>query len=285
MREVPPEPMEEPVYADPHGGGSWGPHVDWSLGPLGRGEDKELVCTGDVQTNPSAGPARGLRLRKRGRLTNALEQAMEKSKGRWRDLANTGIQSRARAWLQGYCSPNLSKVELGELLVGRPVPLSKEQLEAGEKPISPFTPTVWVPFVGDNGCVRALLVSPQLVAELSVKRMFRSVTSVLIGSLRGRAAMWAAERGLPAEDLVRVLPGSLALAILPQPDEVHALAALRGAAGEYSSKVLASLEKGVLTAPASPPLGAFVRWPFSLLFGKTNTRLLAPGVGTLKLPA
>jgi hypothetical protein len=168
-------------------------------------------------------------------------------------------------------------MELGGLLIG-----SRKE-EGCDHAVPTVTPTVWVPFGGKPAV--PLLVSPELVAELSKRRMFRAMTSVLLGSLRGRAAVWADERGLSAMDLVRILPGSLALALLPMQDETVALRALRGTAGVYSSTVLAALEKGVLREPDLPPLGAYLRRPLAWLFRRPNTRLLAPGVDTLVLPA
>jgi len=151
-------------------------------------------------------------------------------------------------------------------------------------------PTVWVPFStggngGNEGDVRALQICPELVAELTKRRMFRSVTSVLLGSMRGRAVMWADEKGVGAMDLVRIMPGSVALAMLPMPDEVTALGALRGAAGVWSAGVLGALEQGRLTSAPPLPLGNFLRGPLSWLFARRDTRVLAPGVDTLTLSA
>lgn len=278
MRELPPEPFED-AFAPPKGthhfGGEWLAHgVGWG------GSGKEPGGSVGAPSAERSGFRLGFRLRRRGRLTNCLEQTLKDSQGRWSDLAETGVQSRARAWLSGYVSSTeCGKIEPGEFIFG-----SRKE-EGRDHAVPTVTPTVWVPFVGDNKDVRALLVSPELVAELAKRRIFRAATSVLLGSLRGRAAVWADERGISAMDLVRVLPGSIALAILPMPDEVTALAALRGAAGEYSSTVLASLEKGVLRAPSAAPLGTYLRRPLAWMFAAANTRLLAPGVGTLVLPA
>jgi len=150
--------------------------------------------------------------------------------------------------------------------------------------------TVWVPFSigrngGNEGDIRALQVSPELVAELAKRRMFRSVTSVLLGSMRGRALIWANERGVSVMDLVRIMPGSIALAMLPMPDEVTALGALRGAAGVWSVAVLGALEQGRLVSAPRLPLGNYLRRPLSWVFGTRDTRVLAPGVDTLTLPA
>jgi len=239
-----------------------------------------------VRFAPTA-PARrgwscGLRLRRRGRLTNALEHVMKQSIGRWSDLSDTAL-SPAHAWLRGYGAGSLSKMSAGEDIVG----WVKEE---GKVPRRNAFPTVWLPFstgaeAGNEGDVRALLVCPHLVAELTKRRMFRSVTSVLLGSLRGRSVMWADEEGISAMDLVKVMPGSIALSMLPMPDEVVALGALRGSAGRWSTQVLGALERGTLTGPSSLPLGNFLRGPLSWFFTRQDSRVLAPGVGTLTLPA
>jgi len=224
----------------------------------------------------------GLRLRKRGRLTNALETATARSTRRWKDLPGSG-ESPARAWLRGYGAGSLPKMSAGEDILG----VIKAD---GEVDKCNAFPTVWIPFSvggngGEEGEVRALQVCPHLVAELAKRRMFRSVTSVLLGSLRGRAVMWADEEGVPAMDLVRVLPGSVALALLPMPDEVTALGALRGAAGVWSAGVLGQLEQGRLVSAPSLPLGNFLRGPLSWFFARRDSRVLAPGVDTLTLSA
>lgn len=221
-----------------------------------------------------------LRLRRRGRLTNALEQAVKQSIGRWSDLPG-GAKSAAHVWLSGYGAGMLPKMTEGSVIIG-----DKEDVETGKVKRNTVS-TVWVPFATGNGTgnVRALLVAPALVAELSSRRIFRSVTSVLMGSLRGRARVWADELGVSAMDLCRILPGSLALAMLPTLDEAAALSSLRGSAGRWSVEVLGALERGVLRAPPAAPLGNFLRGPLSWFFRKEDHRVLAPGVDTLNLSA
>jgi len=273
--EVPPVPLpgvDDPLQAPTETFG-------FSSSSPGSGV-KEPGCSSGKQSAERTSLRLGFRLRKRGRLANCLAHALDVSQGRWKDLAETGIQSRARAWLSGYMhSTGHGQIEPGELIFGG---IKKQD---GESAKTTLTSTVWVPFVGDNGHVRALLVAPELVAELAKKRIFRSMTSVLLGSLRGRACIWADERGISAMDLVRILPGSIALAVLPMPDECVALSSLRGTAGVYSSTVLARLEQGKLTSPNVAPLGTYLRGPLAWCFKQVNTRLLAPGVGTLTLPA
>lgn len=276
---VPPEPFEdlEAPYTGPVRRlvGSWEPH-GW---PAESGaEGREPVAHVGRATAGAPSQRLGFRLRRRGILTRSLEQAMVLSDGRWKDLTGTGMASAARAWLGGYMGiAQQSKMEFGGLLIG------SATCAGDDNAVPTVVPTVWVPFGGNKP--HPLLVAPELVAELSKRRMFRSLTSVLLGSLRGRAVMWAEEKGLSAMDLVRVMPGSIALALLPMPDEVEALRALRGPAGVYSSTVLAALERGVLQEASSPPLGDFLRRPLAWLFKKSNPCLLAPGVGTLTLPA
>lgn len=254
---------------------------------------------------PRSGKPRGLRLRKRGTLTRCLQEAMKSSIKRWTapqgagDLLDAGRISPAHAWLRSYGFGALSKMANGDAIIGETSRVVDDLDDSGVK-IGETThvaehvvSTVWVPFgVDENGAerkggsgVRALLVAPELVAELVKRRMFRSVSSVLLGSMRGRALMWADEKGLSAMDLVRIMPGSITLAMLPMLDEVTAVGALRGAAGRWSVDVLGSLERGVLKAAQPLPLGNYLRRPLSWLFARQDDRVLAPGVDTLTLPA
>jgi len=251
------------------------------LAPLPAQVKKERALCAVSDAPQILGHYLGMRLRRRGRLTNALEQAMTGSISRWKDLTD-GTASPARAWISGYCQGSLSKMSAGEDITGH--------VKDGEKRVHNRFSTVWVPFSiggngGNEGDVRALQVCPELVAELVKRRMFRSVTSVLLGSLRGRAVIWADEKGVSAMDLVRILPGTIALAMLPMPDEVTALGALRGSAGVWSAGVLGDLERGKLTSAPPPPLGSYLRGPLSWFFKRQDTRVLAPGVDTLTLSA
>lgn len=259
----------------------------------------------------------GLRLRRRGRCANALDAAAAKSEGWWEvpsDGGETSLQRhprRARAWLHSYGGGVLSKAIRVWMVTGDTItrgpdgdPIWYEASEGlgprEERPVGVkgpewgkkgwqttrhVCPLLQIPFAGDNGDIRFLWVSPELVAALSAVRMFRSASSTLLGSLRGHARRWAEERGINAMDLVRFLPGTLILAMLPMPDEVVAAAALRGAAGRYSVDVLGALESGVAKGPEQSPLGDFLKGPVSWLFRKTDRRVLAPGVDTLKLTA
>lgn len=281
-------------------------HPEVRLPPPPPGKQERAVHFAPTAPS-SSGEARGFRLRRRGRITNCLEQAMRASIGRWTpfemeggDLPGGGTASLAHAWLHGYGHGALPKMVAGEAITGsRDVTVdvrNDEGVKTGETTTvkRKVVSTVWVPFskrergddrVADNKDIRALLVAPELVAELSKRRMFRSVSSVLLGSMRGRAVIWADEHGVSAMDLVRIMPGSITLAMLPMPDEVTSLAALRGTAGRWSNQVLGALEQGRLVSAPSVPAGEYFRWPLSWLLGRHDNRVLAPGVGTLTLPA
>jgi len=86
-------------------------------------------------------------------------------------------------------------------------------------------------------------------------------------------------------DLVRIMPGSIVLSLLPMLDEASAVSALRGKAGRWSTEVLGSLEKGTLCGPSAAPMGNFLRWPFKLLFARDDDRVLVAGAKSLALPA
>lgn len=256
----------------------------------------------------------GFRLRRRGRVANALEQCSNYGLGWWSDLTKPG-ESRAHAWLRSYGLGALPEVVRCSTITGRVDARDPDgRLEeppgdgggpGGSDPGSPPGPSgmgpggvngSWVvtrtnhpllslPFVGDNGQVRSLWVCPELLAELVKVRMFRSATSVLLGSLRGHSRRWAEEHGIDTMDLVRFMPGTVVLAMLPMPDEVTAVAALRGSAARWSTQVLGSLEDGVSRAADQAPLGSYLRAPLSWLFKKEDRRVLAPGVDTLTLHA
>lgn len=260
-------PVQPRRVRDPAQGPGWG----WEEFQEGN------ACPSSSTTSGSRG---GLRLRRRGRLTNCLERAMKDSNSRWSDLAGAGL-SPAHAWLQAFGHGALPKMSAGEDIIG------EELNEDGDLKRTHVVPTVWVPFGRDNGTgsIRTLLVAPELVAELTTRRLFRSPTSVLLGSLRGRAVMWGREKGVSAMDLVRIMPGSIVLSLLPMHDETAAVQALRGSAGRWGVEVLGALEKGTLRSPSAAPLGNYLRWPFNLLFAREDDRVLAAGVRNLQLPA
>jgi len=270
-----------------------------------RPSKQERVVHFAPTTPPTPRQRGGLRLRKRGILANCLAEVMKASIGRWTAGETAGAlpdslpESPAHAWLRSYGSGALRNMSSGEDIEGVrevvvPV-VDDDGRKVGETTTtkSKVVSTMWIPFSRqENGMeafdgtnLRCLLVCPELVAELVKKRMFRSVSSVLLGSMRGRAAIWADEQGISAMDLVRIMPGSITLAMLPMLDEVTAIGALRGASGQWSVDVLGALEKGKLKSRAPLPLGNYLRGPLSWLFARRDDRVLAPGVDTLILPA
>jgi len=110
---------------------------------------------------------------------------MKSDIGWWKDLAGMGL-SPAHAWLVGYGRGALPKMSAGEDLTG-----TVYEDDGATVLKHNAIATVWVPFEKGNGTgrVRTLLVAPELVAELTKRRMFRCQTSTLLGSLRGRAVV------------------------------------------------------------------------------------------------
>lgn len=234
----------------------------------------------DLPAAPRIGRPWGLRLRKRGRLTAVLESASRVELGWWSDLTSDDA-SRARAWLRHYGGGVLSKVVGGATIEGI-VSTDKDTDDEVTKVTS--YQLLSVPFKGD-ATPRALWVCPELLADLTMTRLFRPVSSALLGSLRGIARRWVEDRGISALDAVRFLPGTLVLAMLPMPDETTAVAALRGAAGRWSADVLGDLAHGVAHSAPSEPFGNFLKGPLSWFFRRTDTAVLGPGVNSLVLPA
>jgi len=173
------------------------------------------------------------RLRARSRQTRELERLAAKLPGWWRDLPGTTPANRSLAWLRSHLADAGAKFH------------GTVEIVAGEEDDQHVFLGVRVLFSSEAGS-RWLWVLPELLAHLYTTRLFRPMSESLLGSLRAKARLWALEKRLPVEDLARVLAGTLSLAMLPVPDEVAALGALRGSAGQWSAEVLGSLARGEL---------------------------------------
>lgn len=196
-------------------------------------EEKEPV---EPACSPEAPLGKGgLRLRRRGVFAKTLEQVVASSIW-WSDLVKTSDTSPARAWLDSYFG------ESGVKACGK-----AKKLSVGEDGAASLW-VVQVPFSSESGS-RLLWTSPDLLAALVAVRVFRPVSEGLVASLRSRARLWAEGKGMSVLDLVRILPGTLALACLPMPDEVLAIGALRGQAARWSADVLGAFGRGVLKEP------------------------------------
>jgi hypothetical protein len=198
-----------------------------------------LVPCGKSAPAPRADLGRGVRLRRRGKLTRELA-LFGRSAGRWwSDLpdgtANTDA-NRALAWLRAHT--------YGQLKVGRMHPLAL----VGEDGVDSTVHAVEVGPVGPEEAT--LWVCPQLVAALFTVRCFRALSADLLPSLRSRARLWARDKGMSDLDLSFVLPGSVVLASLPQPGEVVAVTALQSESANWSVDVLGSLSQGVVKVPS-----------------------------------
>lgn len=223
---------------------------------------------GDAE--PGVGDSR-LRLRRRGRLTNVLESLAARSPGWWSDLTGGAATGTPAAWLYSYLESTGVKVGSGIL---------KEISCGGD---NPSLHAVSIPFRSDEGS-RLLWVCPELVAALAAVRIFRPLTEALVASLRSRSRLWAEERGLNVMDLVSVMPGSLALACLPMPDEVVALGSLRGAAGRWSVDVLGAFAKGTLKSPSGGGQWWRVLKPLLRFGGPREGVLDGRGAGPITIP-
>lgn len=199
-----------------------------------------------------------LRLRKRGRLTHALERLGDVLPAWWEDLGSATPALRARSWIESHLKDSGAKVGLN----------SANMSCGGVELPKGAIPAVQVQFSSEEG-TRWLWVCPGLLAHLYTVRLFRPMSEALLGSLRAKARLWAKEVELPVEHLARCLAGTLVLAMLPVPDEVTSLGALRGAAGQWSADVLGSLRKGELRATSRGGSWWDVLRP-SLRFGGTR---------------
>jgi len=174
------------------------------------------------------------RLRKRGRLTNQLAVlGSQLSRGWWRDLPSSSDATLGMNFLMKFCAPG---TKLGVVNQVRVVRGEAQGLAA----------VVEVLFSSENG-TRPLWVCPELVASLFTVRCFRPVDAGLLASLRSRARLWARDVQMSDLDLAFILPGSVMLAALPQPDEVVALGALRSSAAVFSATALRGLEDGTVS--------------------------------------
>jgi len=216
----------------------WWRHPD-AVTPWGlpQREDKERAVEPEAAgaggaDMPTSGSS--TRLRKRGRLTNQLAVlGSQLSRGWWRDLPSSSDASLGMNFLLKFCAPG---TKLGVVNQARVVRGEAQGLTA----------VVEVLFSSENGA-RPLWVCPELVASLFTVRCFRPVDAGLLASLRSRARLWARDLQMSDLDLAFILPGSVMLAALPQPDEVVALGALRSSAAVFSATALRGLEDGVVS--------------------------------------
>lgn len=183
----------------------------------------------------------GFRLRPRGKLTNFCEHSCRRTAW-WRDLRTSlgPVGSPARAWLESCYEDS------GVELVGTGKKVACAPAEDGTTRLLHTMQILVRPDTGRLAGSRGLWVIPELVAELAAVRMFRPFSETLLASLRGRSRRWAEDVGLPTMDLVRCLPGSLLLALLPGKDEVAAVEAMAGVGFQWSVKHLGPLAKGTV---------------------------------------
>lgn len=180
--------------------------------------------------------ATGLRLRKRGRATAALQRIGETLPVWWEDLDGLSFANRALAWFESHLGD--SGVKVGKTM-------STMATDSDGK--STAITMVQALFSSEEG-TRWLWICPELLATLHCVRIFRPASEGLLASLRSRARLWAKEIGLSVFDLSRSLAGTLVLATLPLPDEVVAVGALRGSANQWGQDVLGALSAGRVKA-------------------------------------
>lgn len=228
-----------------------------------------------VVAKPEAGILRS-RLRPRGRFTASLQQVGRGLRGWWRDLSTSDARL-AVAWLESHLGDSGAKMG-----ADRPVKCQS----VGDKE-QPDVTIVECQFASEEQ-TRWLWVCPELIAHLHTLRLFRPVSESLLSSLRARARLWAKERGISTMDLSRFMVGSLVLSSLPMPDEVVALGALRGSAGQWSNDVLGAFAAGTLRATKrGTGWGDVFRKPVASLLGLRRLRgstLGGPGCGPLAMP-
>lgn len=224
--------------------------------------DREYKEPGD-HPSPDGSVVSSLRLRPRSRLTKGLERLSKALPVWWEDLHGRTQANRALGWISAHLDGTGAKV-CGWADIG----------VSGDDRRGSVT-AVRVHFSSEEGS-RWLWVCPELLAHLHVVRLFRPMSEALLGSLRAKSRLWAEEKGMSVMDLARVLAGTLSLAMLPVPDEVVSLGALRGSAGQWSTEVLGSLSRGVLRPTARGGSWWDVLKP-CLRFGGTKGSFLGGG--------
>lgn len=212
------------------------------------------------------------RLRKRGAVTRRLENLAKALPCWWSDLAGSGGAKSTLLWLESYLKDSGVKVAANRQL----------QTVDVEGNVSTLT-LAQVAFSSEEGN-RWLWVCPELLASLVVVRLFRPVSETLLASLRAKSRMWAREMNMRVEDLASVLPGTLSLAVLPMPDEVVAVGALRGHAGRWSNEVLGNLSRGRLAAVSRIGSWWDVLRPALRFGGTSGSTLSGAGCAPLVLP-
>lgn len=236
------------------------PSYTWHSEYAGPVEPKEPVTANTVAEAPKR--ERGLRLRPRSRLTRNLEAVGRRVRGWWRDLPVDSDAELALLWMQEY------SVDGTKLGMARSVSTRGEDGSVGTVSL------VEVHFSSEERASGAgLFVCPELVAELFAIRCFRTLDASTLQSLRGRARLWARDKGVSPLDLALFLPGTLVFASLPQRSEVESLGALRSSAALWSVDVLGALGRGVLKAPTGPR----GLWPsIKAVFGGHRDHILEP---------
>nr|QOE55596.1 hypothetical protein [Macrophomina phaseolina umbra-like virus 3] len=222
-----------------------------------------------VELETSGGTAAGsTRLRKRGKWTHQLAVlGSELARGWWRDLPSGDSPAQVGMnFLMKFLAPG---TKLGVV----------NQVRVVRDEVPELLPIVEVLFSSENGS-RPIWVCPMLVASLFTVRCFRPVDAGLLASLRSRARLWARDLGMSDLDLAFILPGSVLLAALPQPDEVVALGALRSSAAVFSATALRGLEDG--TVARSVPARTF--WgTLRVIFGGGDDAINQPVCDRLNL--
>lgn len=226
---------------------------------------------------PAAHPrpfvVRGVRLRPRSKETAALESLGKVLNRWWKDLPGATPAQVALAWLDSQYGDSGLKVG-----ATRQIPAKLEG--QADRPV----PVVQAHFSSEEG-ERWLWVCPELIAYLHNYRLYRPASETVLASLRSRARLWAEDAGVSNMDLARVLPGSLMLALVPTPDEVVSLGALRGTAARWSVEVLGALNKGRAQAATGGGSWWDVLKP-SLRFGGTQGSITSGvGCGAIQLSA
>lgn len=241
-----------------------------------RDEVESLVSKDPARDSGADAPVvkERIRHRPRSRFTNAMAKLTETMPVWWEDLDCSTRANAAMAWMGSIFTGSGAKLGgVTETTCGGEGGRELQRL-----------PLVQVWFSSEEGR-RWLWVCPELLAHLQAVRLFRPMGEALLGSLRAKARLWAVEKSLPMDSLVAFLPGTLALAVTPTPDEVVALGSLRGSAGQWSVDVLGAFARGKLQASSRGGSWWDVLRP-SLRFGGTRGSFLSgAGCAPLTLPA
>jgi hypothetical protein len=207
------------------------------LGESTGGSGKGNLRSPEPSPGPGSTKTPGIRLRRRGKMTRAIESSVRKTMAEAGSVAG-GQTSHwtARLWLETLQSSAGVKVTAGHQVELTP-PHDKEGVT---------TPGVydWTLVVVVGGI--ELAVSLGMYVGLFAYACFRPRTAELVLSLRSRGMQLSRELGMSTAHGAFCLPGSVALAMVVTRHEARSWSSLGGDVGDYTAKVASQFATGTV---------------------------------------